>query len=208
MIVRTLEGQTFMRLAFPIRSAVLATLVDTDDERSELDTLRAATSVATGEDPWTYVHAPFASPTPSRFSDGTYGVLYAANSFVTAVRESAYHLGRVYADGRAPAMETRRIRLGLHLAGDVVDARRKADAGVDTAIYNPDPHRYGPAQAFGAQVRSRSAGLHYDSVRNPQGGHCIAAFSSALVRAAHVAGACALVWDGRRFAEEHEIRAL
>ena len=31
---------------------------------------------------------------PSRFSDGTYGVYYAARALETAVRETAYHFGR------------------------------------------------------------------------------------------------------------------
>src|SRR4029450_5762747 len=40
---------------------------------------------------------------PSRFSDGSYGVYYAARSLETAVRETAFHRGRfLAATGEAP----------------------------------------------------------------------------------------------------------
>jgi hypothetical protein len=50
----------------------------------------------------TYVMAAFThlNPKGSRFSDGTYGVYYAGREFETALRETAYHFGRIAADSR------------------------------------------------------------------------------------------------------------
>ncbi|MDE2571483.1 MAG: RES family NAD+ phosphorylase [bacterium] len=205
MTIETLHGLRMERLAFPARSPALETLVDDREERLALDAIRALTATVSNN-PWDYVRAPFACPAVSRFSDGAYGVLSAANSLVTAIRESAYHLTRIYTDGRAPAMETRRLHLGLRLAGAVVDARRRTDPRIDQAIY--DPEAYAVAQAFGAKARSRARGLHYDSVRNSKGGHCVCAFAPDLVRHARITSTCAFVWDGRQFVEEHDIRML
>ena len=50
-----------------------------------------------------YILPPFLHPNPSRFSDGTFGVLYAGLDFDTAVRGSAHWLAVVYAHANAPA---------------------------------------------------------------------------------------------------------
>ena len=49
-----------------------------------------------------YVMAPFThvNPKGSRFSNGTYGVYYAASSLETAIRETAYHFARIAADAK------------------------------------------------------------------------------------------------------------
>ena len=55
------------------------------------------------------VMAPFthvSKDRPTRFSDGTYGVYYAAKEFETALREVAFHMARFHAATSDPALST------------------------------------------------------------------------------------------------------
>jgi hypothetical protein len=205
MILRAIDT-TMLRLAFPIRSEAVRTLTDTTSEDRDLRALQAITWGQRTDNARTYLEAPFRYPASSRFSDGTFGVLYAANSLVTSIRETAYHLSGIYADGRAPAMQTRRKQLALRLIATSVDVRRAIDTNIDVSIYDTDS--YQASQTFGAKAREQAPLLHFDSVRNVRGGHCIGAFSSHAVQRVRFLADIALVWDGQRFVEEHEIRAL
>jgi RES domain len=123
----------------------------------------------------TYVMAAFThlNPKGSRFSDGTYGVYYAGREFETALRETAYHFGRIAADSRdATRYEDMRVLVSR------IDARfhdlemlpRAAQARL------LDPESYASSQPFGAWLREAgSNGLVYPSVRH-RGGRCVAAF--------------------------------
>jgi hypothetical protein len=195
----------FVRLAFPLRSAAVGALVDSYDELKELNGLMGLTSPPS-DNVRAYVDRPFLFPWPSRFSDGRYGVLYGADSFQTAVRETAHHLQRLYADGDAPAMETRRVRLALQLRGRADDIRRAVDARVPREVYDPDDYR--ASQRFGTNARERVDAIHYDSVRNRDGGHCAAAFATDVVKNAEIIGLAGLVWDGAHFVESFTIEPL
>jgi hypothetical protein len=202
--MRSRINQRLTRLAFPLRSRALDSLADTPEERAILAAALYATAPV--DEPRAYVERPFALPTRSRFSNGTYGVLYAANSLATAVRETAYHLARVYADGAAPPMETRRMHLTLRVHGSTDDIRREVDRRVPRAIY--DPNDYSASQIYGAKARERVDSIYYDSVRNAQGGRCAGAFSLASVTRARLLGETALAWNGARFIEEHIIQPI
>ncbi|MGH7706771.1 MAG: RES family NAD+ phosphorylase, partial [Vulcanimicrobiaceae bacterium] len=177
------------RIAFPLRSPLTETLVDPTD-RVDLEALLASTSVIESHrsgdrrivapdadyvgDLREYVLAPFAYRSASRFSDGSFGVLYAGETRETALREVLSRLTRVYLDGRAPAQETRKQHLTLRIvAADRVDIRSKYAPAVDTAIYHPTD--YTAARSFGSSIRERYPGLTYDSVRH-RGGVCVGAF--------------------------------
>lgn len=198
-------SERLVRLAFPLRSAAVDSLVDTDEERQALRKLQSVTA-STDERIRAYVGRPFQYPCASRFSDGRYGVLYAANSLATALCETAYHLARIYADVNAPAMETRRVEFSMHFNGRVEDIRHDIDSTVSTTLY--DRVNYASAQKFGATARDRADAVHYDSVRNLHGGRCVGAFTPSIVGAIRVVGESGLVWDGARFIEEHRIRSL
>lgn len=193
-----------MRLAFPLRSSAAATLVDSADEVAQLDELLSFTSAPAQLQ--NYVDRPFLFPWPSRFSDGSYGVLYSAESFQTAVREAAHHLQRLYADGNAPPMETRRVRLRLRLRSRAEDIRRAIEPRVSREIY--DPNDYAASQRFGAATRDRAEAIHYDSVRNPDGGHCAAAFTPRVVKKVETVGLAGFVWDGTNFIDTFAIEPL
>jgi RES domain-containing protein len=209
------------RIAFPQRSPLTETLVDTED-RSALAALLASTNVIEAhragdrrivapEDDYVgdhrdYVLAPFAYRSASRFSDGSFGVLYAAESRDTALREVLSRLARTYLDGSAPAQETRKQHLILRVvAGDLVDICRARVPDVDVALY--DTASYAAAQAFGSAIREHHPGLTYDSVRH-RGGVCVGAFVPRIVSDVRLQSALSVVWDGQRFTEQKDIRPL
>lgn len=64
--------------------------------------------------------------------------------------------------------------------------------------YGPDLSRYGPAQAFGAQIRAGGGnGIVYASVRRP-GGMCVAGFRPGRFSDCRHARLIQCHWDGAR----------
>lgn len=119
-----------------------------------------------------WVMAPFchANPAGSRFSDGSYGVYYAAKDLATAIAETTFHVGRFLAATReAVTRVTMRVLVG-RLDATLEDLRGPAFA----SLFAPDD--WGPGQALGRARRAAGAdGLIYPSVRY-QGGDCVALF--------------------------------
>ncbi len=108
---------------------------------------------------------------PSRFSDGTYGVYYAARELETAVRETAHHFALFLSATAEPRGTELELRVLVSLT---VDQRYHDIRGDRADLHVPDD--YGPSQAFARELRDHgSSGLAYDSVRH-EGGHCIAVF--------------------------------
>ena len=144
------------------------------------------------------------NPDGSRFSDGTFGVYYAARELETAIAEQAHHRARFLAATREAPGE---IDLRSYLAkidARLVDVRgwgrRKPD------IMNPD--EYAHSKRFAAARRAEGAtGIVYDSVRRA-GGQCVAMFRpksvGAVIQGAHVC----LVWDGRAITGWYEKRGM
>ncbi|HZO93254.1 MAG TPA: RES family NAD+ phosphorylase [Candidatus Baltobacteraceae bacterium] len=143
------------------------------------------------------VMLPFVLPRASRFSDGFFGVLYAADVVETALVEAAHHAGGRLAAAKAPAGTTLRLYgFTLDIRGDLVDARR-GEPGVADAIYEPDSWLAG--QAFGRALRAAtSLGLHYTSVRHPAGS-CVGLFWPDGARNAAEASRWLLFWNGTAF---------
>jgi hypothetical protein len=124
----------------------------------------------------TYLMAPFthASPDrPSRFTNGTYGVLYVAQRFETALLETMHHHARFMARTReAPGWTSQFRELLMDINVSLHDLLG-SDPGFAPAL---DPHDHGKAQALAATLRAAgSEGLVYPSQRDP-GGKCAALF--------------------------------
>jgi hypothetical protein len=143
------------------------------------------------------VMLPLLLPRESRFSDGYYGVLYAADAIDTALDEAAHHAGRRLQASRAPAGTTVRLYgYTLDVRTELVDVRRGLD-GVDDAVYAPDSWTAG--QALGRALRGQGRiGLQYTSVRRPAG-TCIGLFSPHVVSSASEASRWMLFWNGFAF---------
>ena len=155
------------------------------------------------------VMGPFLNIWPSRFSPGTYGVLYTAQNLDVATREHGFHLGLAMLATHAPASMLPRSAIDLKL-DDSTHRDIRAGGAHDVknpAIYDPNPNGYGAAQALGASVRAAGGpGLRYDSVRAP-GGTCYGTFRPAAVRTVGAATTeLELVWDGTAIVECREIR--
>jgi len=144
-----------------------------------------------------YVMAPFThvNPRGSRFSDGTYGVYYAAERLETAIRETAYHFGRFAAESHDPARrEDMRVLVGsIDCSLGEVDSLSGADR---LAVL--DKISYAASRIFARMQRANgSDGLSYPSVRH-EGGRCIAAFWPNVVGIPIQERHLEYEWDGIR----------
>lgn len=139
-----------------------------------------------------YVMAPFAYSNESRFSDGSFGIYYAANDFQTAVHEVAYHRGKFYSQtDEEPLRTTEKTVLGS-IDSKLHDIRK----GNWKHIHNPDS--YTESQKLGKRLRNEmdSNGIVYNSVRYP-GGKNIAAFWPDVVGIPVESKKIVLNWNGK-----------
>lgn len=100
--------------------------LETDDEREFAEAVQALEGLAGfGENTITEMAAmPFRSPSPGRYSDGTYGVLYAARGHRTACREVAYSQRQYYNPEAGRPYPVHYPLLSWMLDGDAKDVRR------------------------------------------------------------------------------------
>jgi hypothetical protein len=140
------------------------------------------------------------NPSGSRFSDGSYGVFYAANRRATAIAETRYHHGRFLLATQEPPMH-----LPMRLYHVRIDARLhdlSPVGAVDDAVYAPDS--YVASRALGMQLRTQgSGGVVYRSVRD-DGGHCVGLFSPRGASQCLHAAYLMYVWDGAAFSGVYE----
>lgn len=146
----------------------------------------------------TYLMAPFCHVSPdrkSRFSDGSFGVLYAGNVFEVALLETIHHHGRFMARTReAPGWTSQFREIILNIDAQLHELRLP-DA-VQLQALDPDSHAV--SQALAAQLRSTgSDGLVYPSVRY-KGGQCAGLFYPDLATSAVQGRHLDYHWNGTR----------
>lgn len=129
-----------------------------------------------------YLMAPFthmSSDRPSRFSRGTYGVLYAANRFETALLETIHHHAAFMArTAEAPGWTSQFRALSLCVAATLHDLTERRDEAAEELR----PDDYAASQALGQALHGAgSEGIVYPSVRDPRG-TCVALFFPDLAR--------------------------
>jgi len=136
------------------------------------------------------------NPEGSRFSDGAWGVYYAARVLETAVAEVSHHRARFLARTHEAPIEIDMRCYRVRVEASLVDLRGRHDP-THEALYAPDS--YAASQAFARPLRAAgSQGIAYDSVRHP-GGQCVALFTPrAVVPPARQAEHVTLRWDGER----------
>ena len=154
-----------------------------------------------------YVLAPFLTPRASRFSDGTFGVLYAASSAAVARAEAGFHLARFMAATAEPPQP-----LLLHLLRLAIRGGSFADVGTVAKRYpellDPDPASYARPQAAGAALRAAGAdGVRYPSVRAPKG-TCAGVFRPRCVQRCQLVARLTVEWTGDALGEWWEVRPL
>lgn len=122
-----------------------------------------------------YLMAPFTHASmdrPSRFTDGSYGVLYVGNAFETALFETIHHHARFMArTAEAPGWTSQFREIVLSVSADLHDLRSANPA--DPAL---DPDSYRASQRLAMALKADGAeGVVYPSVRHA-GGECVALF--------------------------------
>lgn len=147
-----------------------------------------------GIDGCSYALAPFThvNPAGSRFSDGTYGVLYVADKMATALAEVHYHQNRFWSGVKGLQFE-RFVFRGLCCTFDC-GARDATILDRSHPIYDPDD--YGPARELGRVLREkREPAIQYHSVRNP-GAVCWGLFSPWPVQRVVQSTHYEMIWTG------------
>ena len=136
----------------------------------------------------------------SRFSDGRYGMFYAARDRATAVAETRYHHGRFLAATKQAA-----THLPMRLYHVAIDGRLhdlRPPGAVAEAVYHPDD--YAAARRLGAALRAAgSPGVAYRSVRHARG-QCVGLFRTGPASRCLHAAVLLYAWDGERFTDVYE----
>ncbi len=143
------------------------------DEIGEISLVPAHKRVTGANASW--VMAPFThiNKRGSRFSNGSFGVYYAAERLETSIAETAHQFSRFALDSSdPPRREDMRVLVGSINNSfediDQIKSPRKEDL--------LDPNSYAASQPFASDRREAGAdGFVYSSVRH-KGGQCIAAF--------------------------------
>lgn len=142
-----------------------------------------------------YAVAPFThiNPAGSRFSDGSFGVLYLADSIDTAMAEVRHHQQSYWRN----VPDLRYERFVLRSLNGRFSAAGMADA---LPVPRTDPlysaTDYSAAQRLGQQLQSeRCSGIRYHSVRYP-GGVCWGLLTPQPVQSMVQAGHYEMIWSG------------
>ena len=145
-----------------------------------------------------YLMAPFTHVSmdrPSRFTDGSYGVLYAGRAFETALFETIHHHARFMAGtAEAPGWTSQFREIVLSVGADLHDLRG-SEAADHPAL---DPDSYQASQRLAMTLKAiESDGVVYPSIRHA-GGECAGLFypdcASDAVQGRHLD----YHWDGER----------
>ena len=138
------------------------------------------------------------NPEGSRFTDGAYGVYYAAKDIDTAIRETCFHKARFLATTKEPSIEIDMRSYASDLNALLHDIRGMQVALLD--VYHPDPSHYAAGQELARALRDEgSNGITYDSVRNA-GGECVAVFRPRVLSPVRQGTHYCYVWDGKKIA--------
>lgn len=144
------------------------------------------------------------NPEGSRFSDGTYGVFYAANDLETAIAETIYHRERFMRATQQARMELDMRVYLTDLDGELHDLR--GEKTTQPLVYHTD--NYSGGQHLARMLRKQgSSGIVYDSVRR-EDGECVAVFRPRLLSNGRQERHLCYVWDGSRIATVYEKREL
>lgn len=140
------------------------------------------------------------NPDGSRFSDGQYGVYYAADTMETAIAEVSHHRALFLARTREPAIDIDLRLIAADLDAPLHDLRPLRHSRPE--VY--DPERYGGSQDLGRRLREAGSwGVLYHSVRLA-GGLCVGVFRPKALSRARQSRHLALHWDGHRITHWYE----
>jgi len=133
----------------------------------------------------------------SRFSDGSYGVYYAASTLETAIRETAFHRARFYSASNEPTCSISMREYIATIKKPLVDIT----SNQYNELLNPDPELYSTSQAFGKKIHAEKQwGLLYPSIRNSES-LCVAIFRPPALTIPDQGCHLKYIWDGTCISE-------
>lgn len=140
----------------------------------------------------------------SRFTDGSYGVYYAADREDVAIAETAHHKAKFLSSTHESDMELTMRMYVNRIVQPMLDIRGPGF----TLLHHPND--YSSSQAFAAEQRELQAwGLLYNSVRYP-GGNCAAVLRPTALTIPVQGRHLRYVWSGTKqaFVDFLEIRKI
>lgn len=143
-----------------------------------------------------YAIAPFThiNPEGSRFSDGSFGVLYLADRMDTAIAEVRHHQGRYWANVQGLNYERFTFR-GLNCSFNDAGMKDATAVPLTDPIYAPDD--YSHARRLGHEIKRKGCpGLRYNSVRSP-GNICWALMTPRVVTSIIQTAHYEMIWSGQ-----------
>lgn len=139
------------------------------------------------------------NPHGSRFSDGSYGVFYAAREREAAIAETKYHQSKFLLATNEPPIQLQMRVYHVEVSGQLHDLRA---LDRDDAIYHSSS--YSASQTLGKQLRMQgSHGVSYSSVRLAER-ECVAIFKTNAISNCRHASHMLYQWDGVKFSEVYE----
>jgi hypothetical protein len=153
-----------------------------------------------------YIMAAFThvSPDGSRFSNGTYGVFYAAQREATAIAETRFHRERFMRATQQARCELDMRVLTVTVRAPLHDLRRMRDILPD--IYRADD--YTASQILGGALHAGgSNGVVYESVRH-EGGKCVGVFRPSVLTHCREAKHLRYIWNGTSIDNVLEVRRM
>jgi hypothetical protein len=142
------------------------------------------------------------NPEGSRFSDGSFGVYYAAHDLDTAIAEVSHHRAIFLSRTQEPPIDIDLRLVHAPLEARLHDLRSLSRSAPQ--IY--DPADYSAGRALGRRLREAGSwGVLYHSVRR-RGGLCAGVFRPKALKPAREAAHIALHWDGSRITHWYEKR--
>lgn len=141
---------------------------------------------------------------PSRFSDDTFGIYYAADTQLTAIKETVYHRERFLSASNEPACS---ISMREYIA--TVDKPLVDITSNDYShLLNPDPNTYKISQEFGREVREKKEwGIYYPSVRH-QHFHCVAILRPKALTKPIQGAHFDYIWDGQSISSVEKVSRI
>lgn len=139
---------------------------------------------------------------PTRFSDGSYGVYYAAFSKETALRETVYHKEKFLKYTNESPFDLSMDLYKGTLLKPLHDIREEGYKILH------DPQNYVDSQTFGKHLRDKKSwGIIYHSVRHPNG-VCVACFRPPAVSIPKQISHLKYIWNGSRITEVLVTRSI
>jgi hypothetical protein len=149
----------------------------------------------------TPIMAAFTHTRESRFTDGTFGVYYAARRRETAIAEVRFHKTVFLAATHEASIDLDMRLYAADVDGDFDDLR---DRPTNDPLY--DPASYAASQQYGREryAAAGADGIVYRSVRDDApGAECVAVFRPRAITNCVTAAYLSFRWNGRAIVEVH-----